>query len=270
MSVRFGRAVLAVALVVPVVCAVSPAVAGAAPSRPRAARSIGSSAVVDVTDPTVTLTTPSDGATFPRFRSVDADFACADEVGGSGIASCVGTVDDGEAVDTSTLGDHDFTVTASDVAGNTTAVTHTYTVARARPDARIRRGTGVTVGNDVYAPHHLQRVTASVLPGGSVTYYVTVQNDATFAERLRLRTQRTFYFIVRYFNPAGGDITHEIIAARFLTPRLTPGQIFRVRMVVTIPRDAPLRMRSMPAGLGVVSTTHHWMRDGVGAVTRRA
>src|SRR4030095_7737768 len=82
----------------------------------------------DVLAPTVTITTPADGAVFDRDELVLADFSCVEEAGGSGIASCVGTVADGAAVDTSTLGAHQFTVTGTDLAGNTTTVSHTYTV----------------------------------------------------------------------------------------------------------------------------------------------
>ena len=59
-----------------------------------------------------------------------AEFSCSDP-GGSGIAAvdgCVGTVDDGDPVDTGTLGAKSFTVTGTDVAGNETEVTHSYTV----------------------------------------------------------------------------------------------------------------------------------------------
>jgi hypothetical protein len=84
--------------------------------------------VVDGTDPTVTITSPEDGATFDRNQAVNADFSCADEPGGSGLASCVGTVADGAALATGTVGEHELTVTATDQAGNETEVTHTYTV----------------------------------------------------------------------------------------------------------------------------------------------
>ena len=84
--------------------------------------------VLDVTAPTVTITSPEDNATFDQNESVLADYACADEPGGSGIDTCVGNVADGAAIDTSTLGDIDFTVTATDNDGNVTEVTHTYTV----------------------------------------------------------------------------------------------------------------------------------------------
>ncbi len=83
---------------------------------------------LDTTDPTVTLTTPPDGAFYTQGQVVNADYACADNAGGSGIATCVGEVANGAPLDTATLGQHLFTVTATDVAGNDASRTHLYTV----------------------------------------------------------------------------------------------------------------------------------------------
>ena len=55
-----------------------------------------------------------------------ADYACSDA--GSGIASCIGDVADGAAIDTAGLGDKSFTVTGTDNAGNDTVVVNAYTV----------------------------------------------------------------------------------------------------------------------------------------------
>jgi photosystem II stability/assembly factor-like uncharacterized protein len=87
---------------------------------------------VDRTPPAVTLTTPASGARYSviltRLRPVRASYSCAD--GGSGIASCTGTLPNGATIPTGlfSIGTHTFTVTARDNAGNTTTVTHTYTV----------------------------------------------------------------------------------------------------------------------------------------------
>ena len=83
--------------------------------------------VVDTGDPVVTITTPADGAVFEINSVVLAEFGCSD-AGGSGIDSCVGDVADGDPIDTGTLGAKSFTVTGTDVAGNETEVTHSYTV----------------------------------------------------------------------------------------------------------------------------------------------
>ena len=87
-------------------------------------------APIDRTSPLVTITTPADGATYAESAVVRAGFSCADEQGGSGVATCSGTVADGSAVDTST-GSHTFTVTAADNAGNAQSRTVSYTVSEA-------------------------------------------------------------------------------------------------------------------------------------------
>ena len=61
--------------------------------------------VVDVTGPSVTIVTPAEGATYARDESVLADFSCDDEAGGSGLASCLGDVANGAAIDTAHAGE---------------------------------------------------------------------------------------------------------------------------------------------------------------------
>lgn len=78
----------------------------------------------DVTDPVVELRRPADGATYGRGEVVEADFACED----AHLLACAGTRPSGAPIDTSTLGAHEFTVTATDDSGNETTVTHGYTV----------------------------------------------------------------------------------------------------------------------------------------------
>ena len=80
----------------------------------------------DVTAPSITLSTPPQGAVYAKDQVVAASFSCTD--GESGIANCVASTPNGAPIDTSTSGTHSFTVTASDNAGNTAFVTHTYTV----------------------------------------------------------------------------------------------------------------------------------------------
>lgn len=82
----------------------------------------------DVTDPSVAIAAPLDGADYLLGSTVVADYACADETGGSGLATCVGDVAVGDLLDTATVGAHSFRVTAHDVAGNSTVVTVTYRV----------------------------------------------------------------------------------------------------------------------------------------------
>jgi FG-GAP-like repeat len=92
-------------------------------------------AVSDQTAPSVSITTPADGASYRQGQAVSAGYACADNAGGSGVASCRGTVADGGAIDTGALGSHGFTVATTDRAGNTTSKTVHYTVITPPPPA---------------------------------------------------------------------------------------------------------------------------------------
>jgi len=82
--------------------------------------------------PTATITTPANGATYTQGQVVDASYTCADASNGpglkSGTAGCSGTVADGAAINTATLGAQTFKVTATSTDGQTTTETSDYTV----------------------------------------------------------------------------------------------------------------------------------------------
>ena len=82
----------------------------------------------DTMPPDITLTTPADGATYILGQTVNSEYSCRDEAGGSGLASCAGTVPNGDPIDTATVGPGTFTVEAADRAGNTASESHAYSV----------------------------------------------------------------------------------------------------------------------------------------------
>jgi Tol biopolymer transport system component len=84
--------------------------------------------VVDRTPPTISIATPTDHAVYLLGQSVLADYACADQRGGSGLASCAGPVAAGAAIDTASVGDKTFAVTATDHAGNVAHASRSYSV----------------------------------------------------------------------------------------------------------------------------------------------
>ncbi len=83
------------------------------------------SAVIDNTPPTISVTSPVNGAVYAPAQVVDAAFTCADST--TGIKSCVGNVATGSAINT-TVGVHTFTVDATDNAGNRAESTISYRV----------------------------------------------------------------------------------------------------------------------------------------------
>jgi hypothetical protein len=79
--------------------------------------------------PAIDISNPADGAVFLLGQEIFAEYGCTDEDGGSGLASCTGTVGNGDAINTAQVGTKTFVVDAADEAGNTATLTHTYAVA---------------------------------------------------------------------------------------------------------------------------------------------
>ncbi|MFN8024200.1 MAG: hypothetical protein U0Q03_21905 [Acidimicrobiales bacterium] len=84
----------------------------------------------DFAAPTVSVTSPADGAIVTSGASLTASYSCADAVA---LASCTGSVADGAPLDTSTPGTHELVVTARDATGLTTTRVVRYTVGDPNP-----------------------------------------------------------------------------------------------------------------------------------------
>jgi len=83
---------------------------------------------VDRKAPSITITTPA-ATTYSLGQSVNANYGCSDL--GSGLLTCLGTVNNGSAIDTSTIGSHSFKVDAEDNVNNKNSVSVNYSVAAA-------------------------------------------------------------------------------------------------------------------------------------------
>ena len=99
--------------------------------------------VIAPTAPSVTLVAPRQGAYYATGQQKKANFTCG---GGLQISTCVGTVATGARIDTSTLGDKTFVVTARDIVGRSVQVPVTYHVMNACDIPPTISG---TPGNDV-------------------------------------------------------------------------------------------------------------------------
>jgi hypothetical protein len=83
--------------------------------------------LLDQTAPTVTVNIP-EGAVYTQGRPVPLVFSCADDQGGSGMASCVGSTPTGSNLPTGTAGMQVLTITATDNVGNVFVKTVNYRV----------------------------------------------------------------------------------------------------------------------------------------------
>jgi len=82
----------------------------------------------DTTKPTITINSPAEGASYKLGESVTADYSCSDDTSSGSDLSCTGSVPNGSALDTSSVGPKTFTVTSTDKAGNTETKTVNYSV----------------------------------------------------------------------------------------------------------------------------------------------
>ena len=81
---------------------------------------------IDKTAPSITILSPADGSVHLLNAPVAANYGCADAL--SGIAACSGSVANGGALDTATVGVKSLLVNASDVAGNVASAASNYAV----------------------------------------------------------------------------------------------------------------------------------------------
>ena len=112
-------------------------------SRTRRRRSASYEA--DNVAPTVDDRAPLEGAQLPAGLAAQSPTTAA-PTPASGVESCVGNVADGAAIDTSKIGYHTFTVTATDNAGNKTTKSVQYMVNSTAIEGsagRLRRGHAV-------------------------------------------------------------------------------------------------------------------------------
>jgi hypothetical protein len=156
---------------------------------------------------------------------VVAAYTCADAV--SGVDTCTGTVPDGSAVDTATVGAKAFTVTATDRAGNTSTTTVHYTVTPG-PVAAITaaggQGQAAKVGVTFATPLAAQVTDAdgNPIPGATVTWTVTA-GSATFTGGQSTATGTTDSTGVATApdltaGSAGGPVTVEVSTAGVADP----------------------------------------------------
>ena len=108
--------------------------------------------LIDQTAPAVQVNIP-EGAVYTQDRPVPLTFSCADEAGGSGIASCVGSTPSGSNLPTGTPGMQVLTITATDNVGNVLVKTVNYRVLDAvNADGTVTGSVPATLGLTLTTP----------------------------------------------------------------------------------------------------------------------
>lgn len=82
--------------------------------------------MLDSVDPNINIVAPANGGSYLLNAAIASNFNCSDMT--SGFDSCSGPVANGANFDTNSVGPHTFTVTSSDVAGNSAQAVSSYNV----------------------------------------------------------------------------------------------------------------------------------------------
>jgi hypothetical protein len=163
--------------------------------------------------PLIWLPIPQDGAVYTLGQQISSYFLCGDGAGGAGLTACMDQNgrSSGNAVDTSTLGAHNFTVTARSADGRITTVTSTYEVVP-RP----------TMSN-VKARHGIVTFSVAVPAGGAI-------------DAVETTSFRSFALGADARRPATGSIVYGRVRVVASHPGTTP-------VVVTLSQAGRLLFR---------------------------
>ena len=143
------------------------------------------------------------------------------------------------------------------------------TVGRLRPDAKIRRGTGSTAGNDVYNTSGAdQTKNGSVGAGGTVTFTVTFQNDGTVDDDFFVRgpASNTRFRVTYLFG--GVDVTARVTAGTFRLEGVPAGFSYALTVKIKAKAGAP-RGAVFTAKVKATSAFDATRKDVVKAVVTR-
>jgi hypothetical protein len=124
-----------------------------------------------------------------------------------------------------------------DAAGIATAdnIAKWSTIVR-QPDGRIRLGTGAYVGNDIYNTSGAgQSRRGSARRGHSITFGISIQNDGTSADRIRVKATgiANKAYTVKYLRGTT-NITKAVVAGAYKTRSLAPAATYLITARVTV------------------------------------
>jgi hypothetical protein len=203
---------------------------------------------VDRKAPTITITTPVNGATYTPGQIVNAAYSCNE--GGSGEVSCGGPVAVGAPIDTVTPGVKTFAVTSVDAVGNSATSTVSYTVTAVNDAPVVVADMGVTGLQEVGFQSGAVILTGSINdPDGPGPYSASVRwtsggpftplilnNSTTFVAAWFYATPGTRTVTVRVCDAAGHCGTDDVLVRSHVTQRVTPTRCVVDRGATATPR----------------------------------
>jgi hypothetical protein len=185
--------------------------------------------------PTATITSPPDNQTFNLGQVVATAFSCAEAPGGPGLRSCTdsgGAAGGAGTLDTSTAGQHTYTVTAVSNDGQTGTATIHYTVASPPPSPGPQptpapAAPAVSGGAPTSQTSNGASVSGSVNPEG-------VPTQAFFQYGLDLSQRGPGASTVLYDQSTAAQQVGSDLLSHTITASLTglvPGALYHVRLV---------------------------------------
>ena len=110
----------------------------------------------------------------------------------------------------------------------------------AKPDGRIRKGSGSFVGNNIYNTTGLnQTKSGSTAPGNTIKFGISIQNDGATNQAFKVHATGTAVtgYTVKYFY-GSTNITTAVVAGTYSTPSLAPGQTYLITAKVKVGASA--------------------------------
>jgi hypothetical protein len=140
----------------------------------------------------------------------------------------------------------------------------------AKPDARIRKGSGTYVGNNIYnLTGTNQTRTGSAERGSTITFGIQAQSDSRpDSFRFAATGSATTMYGVTYFRGTT-DITAAVVAGTYTTPVLAPGVTFLITAKVKVKSTATVGS-SVTRLVTVTSVADGTKKDAVKFIGKRS